>query len=322
MTTVDPYTLTDTDTEPSFPGGAATDVSQVIVEVDGIPMSAFVSAVREPRAVILALHGGAAKAAYFDNPERPRSSLLRTGAALGFTVIAMDRPGYGSSSAYAAELTSPDRRVELVYAALDVLLGSDSRGAGVFLLGHSAGCPLVVRMAAGPRGAELLGLEIAGSGLRHHDYMLGFIDERQRDPSPPAKLGRSLYELLWKPPNLYPSDVVGGARFASATPDYEAEVGADWPTDLPGLAARVCVPVHYSLGEHERVWQTGPEALAEVGALFTASPRVDLLELPGSGHNLSVGLTATAYHLKILSFVEECVVARIATRPTSTPSNP
>ena len=311
MSAVDPALVESADTEPTFPGGAQTEVSRVVVEVDGIPMSALVSAVRRPRAVILALHGGAAMSAYFDNPDRPRSSLLRLGAALGFTVIALDRPGYGSSSAYAERFASHDRRAELVFAAADKVLGSGSRGAGVFLLGHSAGCPLAIRMAAGPRGAELIGVEIAGSGLRHHSYMRGFIDERLRDPAPPVKLGRGLYGLLWTPPHLYPSDVVGGSRFASATPDYEGAVGEEWPGDFPKLAARIRVPVHYSLGDHERVWQTGPEALAEVAALFTASPRVDVLELAGSGHNLSVGLTATAYHLKILSFVEECAVARL-----------
>ena len=300
MTTVDPSLAESVD-----------EVSREVVEVDGIPMSAYVSRVHRPRAVILALHGGAAMSAYFDNPDRPRSSLLRLGAALGFTVIAIDRPGYGTSSPYAPQLASHDRRAELVYAAADRLLGSASPGAGLFLLGHSAGCPLVIRMAATRHRPDLLGLEIAGSGLHHHSYMLGFMDERRRDPSPLPRPGRSLYELLWKPPGLYPSDVVGGARFASATPDYEAAVGEQWRTDFPELAAQIAVPVHYTLGEHERVWQTGPEALAEIAALFTASPRVELLELANSGHNLSVGRTATAYHLRILSFVEECVVARL-----------
>jgi len=55
---------------------------------------------------------------------------------------------------------------------------------------------------------------------------------------------------------------------------------------------------------------SGPPALAEIAALFTASPRVVTEEQPGSGHNLSLGLAAPAYHLKVLAFAEECALAR------------
>jgi hypothetical protein len=79
---------------------------------------------------------------------------------------------------------------------------------------------------------------------------------------------------------------------------------------FPSLAAGVRVPVHYSLGDHERVWSSGPAALAEVASLFTASPRVVAAEQAGAGHNLSLGLSAMAYHLKVLSFAEECALGR------------
>jgi hypothetical protein len=72
----------------------------------------------------------------------------------------------------------------------------------------------------------------------------------------------------------------------------------------------VRIPVRYSLGDHEMVWRSGPAALADIAALFTGSPRVAVDEQAGGGHNLSVGLSAMAYHLKVLSFVEECVLAR------------
>ncbi|HET9566670.1 MAG TPA: alpha/beta hydrolase, partial [Mycobacterium sp.] len=39
-----------------------------VVLVDGVPMSALVASVPEPRAVIVAVHGGATSAAYFDCP--------------------------------------------------------------------------------------------------------------------------------------------------------------------------------------------------------------------------------------------------------------
>ena len=63
----------------------------------------------------------------------------------------------------------PEQRVALAYGAVDKILGASPRGAGLFLLGHSAGCELAVRMAADERAEqELIGLELAGTGVRYH----------------------------------------------------------------------------------------------------------------------------------------------------------
>jgi hypothetical protein len=59
-----------------------------VVLVDGVPMSALVASVPEPKAVIVAIHGGATSAAYFDCPGRPELSLLRSAAANGSPAIA------------------------------------------------------------------------------------------------------------------------------------------------------------------------------------------------------------------------------------------
>ncbi len=48
----------------------------------------------------MAIHGGGTTAMYFDCPGHPSYSLLRSGTAAGFTVVALDRPGYGSSAPY------------------------------------------------------------------------------------------------------------------------------------------------------------------------------------------------------------------------------
>lgn len=283
-------------------------VSSRVVDVDGTPMSALRAEVPQPRAVIVALHGGAANASYFDCPNRPWLSLVRTGAALGFTVLALDRPGYGSSAPHADTMTSAARRVDLAYAAVDRHLGSLPRGAGVFVMAHSIGCELAVRMGADERGHELLGIELAGTGRQHHSTALETMEAWRRDPAWPRK-STGLRTLLWQPNHLYPADVVGGSSIGSRSPGYEAGVVETWTTDLPELAAQVRVPVQYTLGDHEMVWQAGPAGLADIASLFTAAPRVAVNEQADGGHNLSIGLTAMSYHLKVMSFVEECVVA-------------
>ncbi|MFD3926933.1 alpha/beta hydrolase [Streptomyces sp. NPDC058614] len=295
--------------------GGDVPVVSGVVDIDGIPLSYRASWVSRPRAVVLALHGGGTTSAYFDCPNRPQLSLLRTGAASGFSVIALDRPGYGASLSHQDKLTDTSRRVELSCAALDRLLASRSQGAGVFLMAHSAGSELAIRMAAGEHGRELLGLEIAGAGRQHHPrFTARFVEPGEPEVRPTARRRGPMRDLLWGPRDLYPPEVFDGTAISAASPAYEFEARG-WVHELPELAAQVRIPVQFSLGNHELVWLPGPQGLADIAALFTASPRVRLNEQPDSGHNLSLGYAARAYHLRVLSFAEECAVSRENAHP-------
>ncbi|MET0900460.1 MAG: alpha/beta fold hydrolase [Mycobacterium sp.] len=291
-----------------------TTPSPRVVLVDGVPMSGLLAEVAEPRAVVVAVHGGATTGAYFDCPDHPRLSLLRLGATLGFTVLALDRPGFGSSALYAGEFDDTPRRVDMAFAAVDTILGARDRGAGVFLLAHSNGSELVLRMAGHARGPELLGIEISGTGVRQQDAARAVLAGASRENIPTG-----LRQLLWEPAQLYPDGVAGSVRIRSGpvSPGYEGSLVQTWLDDFPTLAAQVRVPVRFTLGEHERVWENGPAALAEIAALFTAAPRVTVHEQAGAGHNLSLGYAATAYHLSALSFIEECVLTSTTTQFTA-----
>ncbi|MFD6455049.1 alpha/beta hydrolase [Nocardia sp. NPDC060220] len=287
------------------------------VEVAGIRMSALCAEVADPRAVLVAVHGGATTARYFDLPDRPSLSLLRVGARLGFTVLALDRPGYGASEPWGEMFDEPQRRVDVTYAAIDALLGTSERGAGVFLAGHSAGCDLAARMAADDRGAALLGLELAGTGVDKRPEAIRVIEKIR-------KTGRAggIRELLWFPQDSYPPEVLGGRSLTSGTPGYEVAVVHDWPTDFPTLAARMRVPVRVTDAEYEQVWRTDPAARAGIAELFTATSRFVNNVQFGCGHNLSVGYGAAAYHLGLLSFVEECALRSTPARYRSEVEEP
>ncbi|ROO85927.1 alpha/beta hydrolase family protein [Actinocorallia herbida] len=277
-----------------------------IVDVAGIPMSALVSRAPAPRAVIVAMHGGMTTGRYFDVPELPRQSLLRTASALGFTVVAPDRPGVGASAPHERLFAdSARRRVDLVHGLLDALVPPGSRGAGLFVVGHSRGTELALQLAADERGADLLGVEIAATGRRLHPEAEKVMARHRRGERPSG-----LDTVLWGPERLYPESVARGLRVFAPNPSYEAVEGPRWQEMLPRYAAAVRVPVHLTLGDHERWWQTGPEALADLAALFTAAPRVVAEMQADAGHNLSLGRTALAYHLRVLSFAEECAAAR------------
>lgn len=291
----------------SIDDAAVAPAALRVADVDGIPLSARVREVPDPRAVLLALHGNNVSSRYFDHPTRPTHSLLHVAAALGFTTVAVDRPGYGMSRAFAFDLAEPQARVDLVYGALDQLLAGRPRGAGVFVVAHSAGCELALRLATDPRGADLLGVELAGTGLR---YTPAVQELRGAGPAdaPRGERPEGVLDLLWQPYHLYPDDVVDGEAVGARGPAYEADVSRDWVGQtLPELAARVGVPVHLTLGDQESIFVPGPDSLAELAALFTASPRVVAEEQAGTGHNLSLGHTAQAYHQRVLGFVEECL---------------
>src|SRR6201992_2406145 len=168
-----------------------------LVIVDGVPMSALVAEALDPRAVIVAIHGGGTTALYFDCPGHPESSMLRAGAAHGYTVVALARPVYASSAAYPEAVALPEQRVALAYGAVDRILGEKPRGAGLFLMAHSGGCELAMRMAADEQRIDLLGMELAGTGLRFHPAAREILKAATRDHRPAG-----LRELLWHPAGL------------------------------------------------------------------------------------------------------------------------
>ena len=118
-------------------------VQRRMVMAGAVPMTALVAPVPEPRAIVVAIHGGATSSVYFDCPGRPDLSLVRHAATQGFTAIALDRPGYGASALYQDTMEVPENRVALAWAAVDTIAPTGD----VVLLGHSLGCELALRMA-------------------------------------------------------------------------------------------------------------------------------------------------------------------------------
>ncbi|CDO90811.1 thioesterase [Mycobacterium triplex] len=284
-----------------------------LVIVDGVPMSAIVCEAPDPKAVLVAIHGGGTTAVYFDCPGHPSYSLLRTGAAAGFTVVALDRPGYGSSAPYPEAMVSGDQRVNLAYGAIERIIGERPTGAGLFVMGHSGGCELTLRMAADERGADLLGIELAGTGRHYHPAAREILKTATRERRPAG-----MRDLLWSPEDRYPPEVLGGATVSPSAPSYEDQMVSDWARQtFPSLAPAVRVPVHFSIAEHEKVWQTDDSAVQEITAMFSGVPSFTVHRQPDAGHNISLGHSAPEYHAEVLAFVDECVAASSSVKPTS-----
>jgi pimeloyl-ACP methyl ester carboxylesterase len=277
-----------------------------LVIVDGVPMSALVAEAPDPRAVIVAIHGGGTTALYFDCPGHPELSLLRGGAAHGYTVVAIDRPGYGSSAAYPDAVAEPEQRVRLAYGVIDRVLNEKPSGAGIFLMAHSGGCELAMRMAADEQRADLIGMELAGTGRHYHPAAREILKTATREHRPSG-----MRELLWHPTELYPPEMLSGATVYPGAPPYEDGMVSNWARqDFPALAPNVRLPVQFSIAEHERVWQCDGAAQAEIASMFANAKKFQVNEQSGAGHNISVGHTAAAYHDTVFAFADECVKAQ------------
>lgn len=141
------------------PGGACTTADappstgprRITLDAAGIPLSALLATPPTggaPRATVLALHGGGMTAGYFDARAHPGQSLLTLGARLGYTVLALDRPGYGASTpALPTGQTLADQSAT-IRTALAHYTATHDLGAGVFVLGHSYGGKLALTCAA------------------------------------------------------------------------------------------------------------------------------------------------------------------------------
>ncbi|MEV8070556.1 alpha/beta fold hydrolase [Streptomyces sp. NPDC085995] len=268
------------------------------LDADGVTLSARLARPAEgpPRATVVALHGAGMSAGYFDGPAHPETSLLAVAAELGFTAVAVDRPGYGMSSARLPHGQGVAAQAATLAAALRDLVARHETGAGVFLMGHSFGSKTALRIAADGTVPGLLGLDLSGCGA---EYVV--------PPAAPATRAAG-WKLNWGPLRLYPPGTFrSSARIVTPAPERELADAAHWPSAFAALAERVRVPVRFTFAEHEAWWRHDRQALARLRGRLVAAPRVLIDRQPEAGHNISLGWAARAYHLRALGFAEECL---------------
>lgn len=287
--------------EPRVPLDA--DVRRVDLDVAGRPSSGLLATpVEGPvRALVVAVHGGGVNAHYFHGAAHSDVSLLRLGARLGFSVLAVDRPGYGPHSVLhpgGMRLTDQADRLGEILAHLRT---HQQVGAGIFLLAHSFGSKVALLRASAESNEDLLGVDVSGVGHRYAG---------QAHPGG-ALAPRSRWMYNWGGLDLYPPGTFqGSASMISAMPARELEDAASWPSLFDAVAGRIRVPLRMTFAEHEHWWCHEEETLADLSERLEAVPRLVIERQPGAGHNISLGWSARAYHLRALAFAEECLEHR------------
>lgn len=255
--------------------------------------------------LVVALHGGGYHRGYFDVPGH---SLLELGAAAGFRVFTLDRPGYGVNDPLPGGEATFARQAEALDATIGAVWAEHGEGSpGVILLGHSIGGAIAVHIAARHPRWPLLGLSIHGVGDRSPAHITDAWHALPADGPVelPAEQRRA---LLYGPDGTVDADAVEAAKAAvEPVPLAEMlEIVTGWPAEVAGLAAAVTAPVQYTLAEHDGLWAVDESRVTAFAEYFGAAPWVDARLQAGAGHNLDHHRLSSALHLRQLAFAAEC----------------
>lgn len=261
---------------------------------------------RDPRGLVVALHGGTYDSGYYDTGP---GSLLALGEALGLCVIALDRPGYGAAAHLVERWQGFDSQAELITAALRQVSEDVQPAFGTVLVGHSIGGMVALHVAAlGQLG--LRGVDVSGIGSRWrpgmHDLWCSFLNDAVAVDVPPEAHA----ELMLGPADSFTSNhVVLDRELLRPLPMRELSEVTRWPQMFPGVAARVSTHVRIAFPEHDKIWMTDEEARGDAARLFERAESVKVSHLAGVGHCTELHTSGPRHCLSQLSFVETCLGA-------------
>jgi len=225
---------------------------------------------------IVCIHGGGCNAGYFDVPGHSFRDLA---LARGFRLLLVNRPGHGGSSiGMGGDMASTSQAIlGHISRKLDLL----GWGRDYFMLGHSIG-GAVVTIAAAARPEGLLKVAVSGIGDRPTPAASLWVLRATQGQSDLAAAS----DLLFGPKSTYSWRAVTALRRAAEAwrPAEVAEAVEEWPRQIARYAGRVAVPVHLRLAEAEKIWESGPAAIARLAGYFSSAPEVDSAILPEGGH--------------------------------------
>ncbi|MGW4563730.1 alpha/beta hydrolase [Streptomyces sp. NPDC004561] len=294
-----------TDRKKKPPPTHSAGVRPILLQAAGLTLSGLLAEPPDgpPRATVVAVHGGGMLAGYFDGQVHPDLSLLTLGARLGFTVLALDRPGYGRSARQIPAGMTLAEQSAVLSAALGAFAARHAVGRGFLLLAHSYGGKLALTTVADTPG--LLALDASGVGHRFSVAPTG------------RRLRRNLdWERNWGPLGLYPAGTFRAAEaLVAPMPEREASEVDLWPEMFEDLAPRIDIPLRLTFAEHEGWWVHEEQDLDHLASRLTKAPVLRIGHQPRAGHNISLGLAARSYHLSAFAFFEECLQAAAETRP-------
>ncbi len=250
--------------------------------------------------LLVCIPGGSYNSKYFDVPGH---SLLEAAHAAGFSIVALDRPGYQGSDPVEGDVTFAKNAVVLDAAISDLWQRYSESTSGVVLIGHSMGGAIAIHIASHSHTWPLLGISATSIHTDAPEQVTAAWNSIPADATIPFSKDQRI-QFMYGPEGSYDPEVVDAAEGSTdLIPVAELlEVVGRWTTDFAGLAATVTAPVHYALAEHEALWFSTDENVAAFAKAFSASPSVIAERIVGAGHNLDHHNDSAEFHAHQLEF--------------------
>ena len=255
--------------------------------------------------LVVALHGGTYTSAYFD---LPGYSLLDRAAALGIPILAVDRPGHGTSAALEGDDAAIEGQARFLTKALQEAwqrYGGPTKG--IVLVGHSIGAAIATSIAAAPEGFPLLGLAVSGLCLHTPEAF------REQFAATPETLTMDFPvplkdHVMFGPEGSFVAAMPTASHPANgpALRREIVDINTVWPREARDIVRQVRVPVHYRQAEVDRLWVVNEGEVQEFAGAFTQSPRVDAAMMRNTGHCMDFHRIAAALQVQQLGFALQC----------------
>jgi pimeloyl-ACP methyl ester carboxylesterase len=275
------------------------------------------------RPLVVCVPGGSYGAEYFD--VSGAQSVLNLSKSLKIPVIAIDRPGYGSSTLAPDDETAPTYAQaqgrflnSTVFPALWQEFGDVAKSSAVVLLAHSIGAMMATIATGsytGREGYPLAGLITSGIGSElvegPRQGMLHLLSE-------PASLmhfeatPKDAIMLQLPHMNLAPLEICEFTeRLNRPVPRAELqEINTTWLDYWKEYSTKVTVPVLHGLGGFDGLWTCSPKTLDAYKAAFAQSPKFTSEMIPMAPHCMEMSFQSHAWYMRCFAFAVECTVSR------------
>ncbi|ETN37474.1 uncharacterized protein HMPREF1541_07096 [Cyphellophora europaea CBS 101466] len=273
--------------------------------------------------LVVLIHGGGYDANYFDANDKHTVRYLSE--ALGIPLIALNRPGYGSTDLWHFDkgknsfIQQSGRWLhEFALPAVWAEFGKSLNVSSIVLFGHSVGGAIsVVAASEYERGASqyvLSGLAISGMGSRPETSTFGPMLQQMESTMDSTKLNplsvphEAKDTITFHTEYTFDPDILKETQRLGRDSSFEElyDINLLWPNYWESYSKTIQVPVLYTMGQLDKLWHLSAETVEEFSRGFSSSAWVETRILQNAPHCIELSLHGTGFILRELGFALEC----------------